>query len=39
MSFIHGHVVNLYISYKLDTWSRDLKIRNRNYLTIKINQE
>ena len=23
-SFIHGNVVNLYISYKLDVWSRDL---------------
>ena len=22
--FIHGNVVNLYISYKSDTWSRDL---------------
>ena len=25
MSFFHGYVVNLYISYELDTWSRDLK--------------
>ena len=25
MSFIHGNVLNLYISYKLDTWSKDLK--------------
>ena len=24
VSFIHGNVVNLYISYELDTWSRDL---------------
>ena len=24
MAFIHRNVVNSYISYKLDTWSRDL---------------
>ena len=24
MSFIHGNVVDLYITYELDTWSRDL---------------
>ena len=23
VSFIHGNVANLYISYKLDAWSRD----------------
>ena len=23
VSFIHGNVVNLYISYKLNTWSKD----------------
>ena len=25
MYFLHKNVVNLYISYELDTWSRDLK--------------
>ena len=24
MSFVHKHVVNLYIYYELDTWSNDL---------------
>ena len=24
MSFVHKHVVNLYISYELDIWSNDL---------------
>ena len=24
MSFLHKNAVNLYISYRLDTWSRDL---------------
>ena len=24
MSFVHKKVVNLYITYKLDTWSKDL---------------
>ena len=26
ISFIHRNVVNKYISYKLDTWSRDLNM-------------
>ena len=26
MPFIHENVVNLYIFYKLDTWSKDLNI-------------
>ena len=26
VSFIHENLVNLYISYKLDTWPRDLNL-------------
>ena len=26
ISFIHGNILNLYISYKLGTWSRDFDV-------------
>ena len=40
MSFFHKNVINLYISYKLDTWLRDLNtnftLRNCLFRAVKL---